>query len=160
MSIKRSAGLLLFRRVPHLEVLIAHTGGPLWARRDLAAWSIPKGEHDDEEPPNVAAAREFVEELGLPVPAGDWLELGEVRQKNGKLVRAWAIEADLDPATMHPGTFSLEWPRGSGTILQVPEVDRVQWFRPEDARPRLFSGQPAFLDRLAELLGEITDPTS
>ena len=160
MSIKRSAGLLLFRRVPHLEVLIAHTGGPLWSRRDLAAWSIPKGEYDDEEPPNTAAAREFVEELGLPVPAGDWLELGEVRQKNGKLVRAWAIEADLDPAAIQPSTFSLEWPRGSGTILQVPEVDRVQWFRPEDARPRMFSGQPAFLDRLADLLGEITDPAS
>ena len=160
MSIKRSAGLLLFRRVPHLEVLIAHTGGPLWARRDLAAWSIPKGEYDDQEPPNIAAAREFVEELGLPVPAGDWLELGEVRQKNGKLVRAWAIEADLDPATIQPGTFPLEWPRRSGTILQVPEVDRVQWFRPADARPRLFSGQPAFLDRLTDLLGEITDPAS
>jgi predicted NUDIX family NTP pyrophosphohydrolase len=152
-TVRRSAGLLLFRRQPALSVLIAHTGGPFWARRDLAAWTIPKGEYGDDEPVRDAAAREFSEELGLPVPAGEWLDLGEVRQKNGKLVQAWAIEADLDPASIVPGTFELEWPAGSGSLRQVPEIDRVQWFTPDEARPRLFTGQQAFLDRLIELLG-------
>lgn len=152
MSARRSAGLLLFRRLPQLEVLIAHTGGPLWAKRDTAAWSIPKGEYGEDESAQAAAAREFTEELGLPVPAGDWLDLGEIRQKNGKLVHAWAIEAELDVASIRPGTFELEWPPRSGRFQQVPEVDRVHWFTPDEARPRLFAGQPELLDRLAALL--------
>ena len=152
MSVRRSAGLLLFRRLPHLEVLIAHTGGPLWAKKDLAAWSIPKGEYDEDEPARAAAAREFTEELGLPVPAGDWLDLGEIRQKNGKQVRAWAVEADLAVESITPGLFELEWPPRSGRLQQVPEVDRVQWFTPDEARPRLFAGQPELLDRLVALL--------
>ena len=151
---RRSAGILLFRRDPDLSVLIAHTGGPFWARRDLAAWSIPKGEYGDDEPARAAAAREFTEELGLPVPDGPWLDLAEIRQKNGKYVRCWAIEADLDPDTVVPGTFELEWPPGSGSVRQVPEIDRVAWFRVDDARPRLFAGQQLFLDRLQEMLDE------
>lgn len=133
-------------------MLLAHTGGPLWAKRELAAWSIPKGEYGEDESAQGAAAREFTEELGLPVPAGEWLDLGEIRQKNGKLVHAWAIEAELDVASIRPGLFELEWPPRSGRFQQVPEVDRVQWFTPDEARPRLFAGQPALLDRLAELL--------
>lgn len=152
MTVRRSAGLLLFRRVPQLEVLIAHTGGPFWAKRDHGAWSIPKGEYLDDEAPSVAAAREFTEELGVAVPDGDWLELGEIRQQNGKHVLAWAIEADLDPAGIVPGTFPLEWPPGSGQVRQVPEVDRVHWFTPDEARPRLFAAQQTFLVRLEELL--------
>lgn len=152
MSVRRSAGLLLFRRRPQLEVLIAHSGGPLWAKRDAAAWSIPKGEYDGDEPARAAAAREFAEELGVPVPSGEWLDLGEIRQKNGKQVHAWAIEADLDVASIRPGLFELEWPPRSGRFRQVPEVDRVQWFTPDEARPRMFAGQSELLDRLVELL--------
>lgn len=152
MTARRSAGLLLFRRRPQFEVLIAHTGGPLWAKRDIAAWSIPKGEYAEDESAQAAAAREFTEELGLPVPAGEWLDLGEIRQKNGKQVHAWAIESDLDVDSIAPGLFELEWPPRSGRFQQVPEVDRVEWFTPDEARPRLFAGQPELLDRLAELL--------
>lgn len=160
-SARRSAGLLLFRRTSGgaVEVLIAHTGGPFFARKDLAAWSIPKGEYEPDEAPQDAARREFTEELGLPVPDGPLLELGEVRQRNGKIVTAWALEADLDPASVVPGTFQLELPRGSGRFVEVPEIDRVAWFAPEEARGRLFAGQAEFLDRLAALL-EPREPSS
>ncbi|UQX88496.1 NUDIX domain-containing protein [Jatrophihabitans telluris] len=150
---RRSAGLLLFRRAPGstgIEVLIAHTGGPFWAKKDTAAWSIPKGEYEADEPALDAARREFTEELGLPVPDGEFIDLGDVTQKNGKIVTAWALEADLDPAAVVPGTFSMELPRGSGRFVEVPEVDRVAWFTPEQAGPRLFAGQSEFLDRLLD----------
>lgn len=153
MTGRRSAGLLLFRHPgPALEVLIGHMGGPFWARRDQAAWSIPKGEHGDEEEPLAAAVREFEEELGRPAPAGPYLSLGEVRQAGGKTVTAWAVEADLDPGTVVPGTFRMEWPRGSGRVQEFPELDRVAWLPLDRAGGKLVAGQRVFLERLATLL--------
>ena len=148
MAVKRSAGLLLFRRRSALEVLLAHPGGPFWARRDAGAWSIPKGEYDADEAPLAAARREFLEELGLPAPDGALIPLGEIRQPSGKLITAWAVEADLDPAAIIPGTFELEWPRGSGRVRTIPEVDRVAWFPLDEARLRIVAGQRPFLDRV------------
>ena len=150
----QSAGILLFRRAGSgVEVLIAHMGGPFWQRRDAGAWSVPKGEYGPDEEPVAAARREFAEELGMPVPAGDLVELGSVRQQSGKVVTIWAVEGDVDPAAVVPGTFELEWPKGSGTIQAFPEVDRVEWFGVEQARDKLVAGQRAFLDRLTERLG-------
>jgi predicted NUDIX family NTP pyrophosphohydrolase len=153
---RRSAGVLLFRRTGDqpdgtVEVLLGHMGGPFWALRDESAWSVPKGEHGPEEEPQDAARREFEEELGLPAPEGSWLDLGEVRQAAGKVVRVWAVEGDLDPEAVTPGTFEMEWPRGSGRIASFPELDRVGWFSLDAARPRLVTAQRTFLDRL-ELL--------
>ncbi len=151
--LRRSAGLLLFRLTGageqrDVEVLIGHMGGPLWERREKAAWSVPKGEYGPDEEPEVAARREFEEELGLPVPDGTWLPLGEIRQNNGKTVVAWALEAELDPADAVPGTFLMEWPRGSGVHQEFPEMDRFAWCTPEQAAERLVSGQGLFVDRL------------
>ncbi|MFJ3929186.1 MULTISPECIES: NUDIX domain-containing protein [unclassified Streptomyces] len=155
MATKRSAGLLLYRRNGGLlEVLIGHMGGPFWAGRDGEAWSIPKGEYTAEEEPAAAARREFEEELGLQPPPGDWRPLGEVRQRNGKIVTAWALEGDLDTSLVVPGTFTMEWPPGSGNRREFPEIDRARWCTPEAARPRLVAAQRAFLDRLLVLLGE------
>ncbi|MFJ7070514.1 NUDIX domain-containing protein [Streptomyces sp. NPDC101115] len=147
---KRSAGLLLFRRSPDgaPQVLIGHMGGPFWAARDEAAWSIPKGEYEPDEEPRAAARREFEEELGLPAPHGEWIALGESRQSNGKLVTVWALEGDLDPDGVVPGTFTMEWPRGSGVLREFPEIDRVGWFGLAQAEPLLVSGQRVFLERL------------
>jgi predicted NUDIX family NTP pyrophosphohydrolase len=148
---KRSAGLLLFRQVDAgVEVLLGHMGGPFWARKDAGAWSIPKGEYEPDEEPLAAARREFTEELGLPAPSGDLLELGEVRQSGGKVVTVWAIEGDLDPATIVPGTFELEWPRGSGVRREFPEIDRAAWFDLDQAATKIVGGQRPFLDRLVE----------
>lgn len=156
MSLRYSAGVLLFRRNPALEVLIGHMGGPLWARKDASAWSIPKGEYDPaEEKAEAAAAREFTEELGLPVPEGEWLSLGDVEYGSGrgrKQVSIWAVEADLDPALVVPGDFDMEWPPRSGRIQQFPEIDRAEWFTPDIAHDKLGAGQRPFLDRLAEAL--------
>ncbi|MGA4843931.1 NUDIX domain-containing protein [Streptomyces sp. G45] len=155
MTGRRSAGLLLFRvRESGPEVLVGHMGGPFWARRDQAAWSIPKGEYGDDEEPLAAAVREFTEELGLPAPPGPYLSLGEVRQAGGKVVAVWAVEADLDPAAVVPGTFRMEWPRGSGRTREFPELDRVGWFPLEHARDKLVAGQRAFLERLAAALAD------
>lgn len=154
MAAKRSAGLLVFRRTDSgIEVLLGHMGGPFWAQKDAGAWSIPKGEHDSNETPQAAARREFSEELGLPPPDGELLDLGEVRQSGGKTVSAWAVEGDLDPADVIPGTFELEWPRGSGNMRAFPEVDRVGWFDLEAARAKVVTAQRTFLDRLAQRLG-------
>jgi predicted NUDIX family NTP pyrophosphohydrolase len=151
---KRSAGLLLFRwRVSELEVLLGHLGGPFWARRDAGAWSLPKGEPEPDEELLATARREFEEELGLPVPAGDVVPLGEVRQSGGKRVTAWAVEGDLDPDRAVPGTFEMEWPRGSGTMRTFPELDRVAWFHLATAHERIVAGQRPFLDRLSDHLG-------
>ena len=150
---RRSAGILLYRqRGDRLEVLLVHPGGPLWARRDAGAWSIPKGEYDDGEEPLAAARREFEEELGTAPPDGDAAELGEVRQKRGKFVRAWAIAGDLDPATAVSNTFELEWPPRSGRRIEVPEVDRAEWFALDAAREKLNPAQVVLLERLAEVL--------
>lgn len=151
---KRSAGLLLFRHTDRgLEVLLGHMGGPFWATKDEGAWSVPKGEYEADEPAWEAARREFQEELGIAPPDGPALPLGEIAQRNGKIVTAWAVAADLDPATVAPGTFTMEWPPHSGRVQEFPELDRVAWFTPEEARPLMVSGQGTFLDRLAEHSG-------
>ncbi|CAM5694798.1 hypothetical protein SALBM311S_10163 [Streptomyces alboniger] len=148
---KRSAGLLLFRHTDHgLEVLLGHMGGPFFARRDAGAWTVPKGEYEPDEPAWDAARREFQEELGLAPPDGEAVPLGEVRQTNGKIVTAWAMAADLDPATIRPGTFRMEWPPRSGQIQEFPELDRVAWFGLDAARAVIVKAQAAFLDRLTE----------
>ncbi|APU16509.1 NUDIX domain-containing protein [Actinoalloteichus fjordicus] len=153
MTGRHSAGLLLFRTPgPDVEVLLGHMGGPFWARRDAGAWSLPKGEYLEDEPPEAAARREFQEELGLPAPTGELLPLGEVRQSGGKIVTAWAVAGEVDPHRVVPGTFDLEWPRGSGRVRQFPEVDRVQWFTLPEAAERIVAAQRVFLDRLAERL--------
>lgn len=151
---KRSAGLLLFRRsAGSFEVLLVHPGGPFWARRDAAAWSIPKGEVDGEDTDATTAAREFEEELGSLPPADGWIDLGEVTQAGGKHVHAFAVEGDLDPAAIESGTFEMEWPPRSGRRQSFPEVDRAAWFGPEEAGLRLVRAQAAFVRRLADQLG-------
>lgn len=149
-SPRRSAGILLHRRQGgELEVLLVHPGGPFWARRDEGAWSIPKGEYDADEDALTAARREFEEELGTVPPAGPTDDLGEIRQKGGKLVRAFAIEGDLDVRRITSNTFSLEWPPRSGRMIQVPEVDRAQWFALDEAGKKINRAQVELLERLA-----------
>jgi predicted NUDIX family NTP pyrophosphohydrolase len=145
---------VLYRRTAvGLEVLLVHPGGPFWARRDLGAWSLPKGEYADGELALDAARREFAEELGSPPPAGDFFDLGEVRQKSGKLVRAWAVSGDLDAAGIVSNEFEMEWPPRSGRSRSFPEVDRAGWFALDEARRRINSGQAPLLDRLQEAVG-------
>ncbi len=150
-----SAGLLLYRHGEGgLEVLLVQPGGPVWARRDLGAWSVPKGEYvEGEEEPLAAARREFAEELGTPPPAGETTDLGEVRQKSGKRVRAWGIASDLDTERITSNTFVMQWPPRSGRMQEFPEVDRAEWFPVAEARERINPAQAAFLDRLAEAVG-------
>lgn len=146
---KLSAGVILYRtRDGVVEVLIAHPGGPFWARKDDGAWSIPKGEYTEGEDPWAAARREFAEELGLAVPAGPQLDLGQLKQSDGKVVSAFAVHADLDITDARSNTFELEWPKGSGKLREFPEVDRVGWFAVASARIKLLKGQHGFLDRL------------
>ena len=147
-----SAGLLLYRMAPDavVEVLIAHPGGPFWARKDEAAWSVPKGEYLEGEDARQAAYREFEEEVGLPVPAGEPIFLGERRQSGGKRVRVWALRSDLDVTNASSNTFELEWPRGSGRVREYPEVDRVEWVSTAVARRKLVKGQVPFVDVLLE----------
>ncbi|AYY14235.1 NUDIX domain-containing protein [Actinobacteria bacterium YIM 96077] len=158
MAAKQSAGVLLFRRNGgrdggHVEVLLGHMGGPFWARRDAGAWSVIKGEYDPGEEPLDAARREFEEELGLRAPDTEYVDLGHVKQSGGKTITVWAAESDLDPETVTPGTFELEWPRGSGRIQEFPELDRVEWFDVATAHDKIVSGQRPFLDRLRDHLG-------
>lgn len=149
-----SAGLIVFReRDLVLEVLLGHMGGPFWARRDEGAWSIPKGELDEGEEPLAAALREFAEELGHAPPAGPWLELGEIRQRAGKTVIAFAVEGEFDPAQLQPGTFEMRWPPRSGRVQAFPEVDRVAWFDLPTAKAKIVKRQVALLERLAALRG-------
>ncbi|MET7344389.1 NUDIX domain-containing protein [Streptomyces sp. NPDC005547] len=153
---RRSAGLLLFRTGAGqgLEVFIGHMGGPFWTGREEAAWSVPKGEYEPDEEPGAAARREFEEEFGHPPPEGAWVALGEARQPSGKTVTVWALEGDIDPAGAVPGTFTMEWPRGSGELREFPEMDRFAWCTPEAAAERLVKGQRVFLDRLREHLAQ------
>lgn len=148
-----SAGLLLYRTgASGLEVLLVHPGGPFWQRRDLGAWSIPKGEPIEGESLLEAARREVAEETGFAVPEGPAIDLGHVRQKGGKEVHAWAVQADLDPAALRSNTFELEWPRGSGRRRTFPEIDAAAWFDPAEARRRILPAQAALLDRLEAAL--------
>jgi predicted NUDIX family NTP pyrophosphohydrolase len=153
---RRSAGILLFRRTARgTEVLLVHPGGPVWARRDAGAWSIPKGEHDaGDADPRACALREFEEETGTAPDPSELVSLGEVRQKSGKVVSAWAVEGDLDASAIRSNTFEMEWPPRSGRRQTFPEVDRAEWFAPDAAREKLLPAQAAFVDRLLEHLGE------
>jgi predicted NUDIX family NTP pyrophosphohydrolase len=149
-----SAGLLLYRRRGEgIEVFLVHPGGPFWAKKDKAAWSIPKGEVDPDEDLLAAARREVLEETGLVVE-GAVHPLGPVRQAGGKLVHAFAVEADADPAALHSNTFEMEWPPRSGRTQTFPEVDRAAWFPLEVARDRIHKGQQGLLDQLQGLVGQ------
>jgi predicted NUDIX family NTP pyrophosphohydrolase len=148
-----SAGILLHRRAgAATEVLLVHPGGPFWAKKDLGAWSVPKGEVGEGEDPRACALRELGEELGsgLGLAAGDLTELGSVRQKGGKTVHCWAAEGDFDPAELRSNTFTMEWPPRSGTQQEFPEVDRAEWFGLEAAREKINPAQAELLDRLAQ----------
>jgi predicted NUDIX family NTP pyrophosphohydrolase len=152
---KRSAGILMHRGSPQsLELLLVHPGGPLWANTDDGAWSIPKGEYDEAEDPLAVAIREFTEELGARPFSGPTklLNLGEIVQPGGKHVTAFAVAGDFDPATLSSNLFDLEWPPNTGRTQSFPEVDRAQWFRPEEARQKILPGQAPFIDRLLQRL--------
>lgn len=153
VAAKESAGILLFRRGAAGELLLVHPGGPFWAKKDLGAWSIPKGELDRGEDPKHCALRELGEELGPAAPAlgpADLIALGSIRQRAGKVVTAWAAEADFDPASLASNSFELEWPPRSGSLREFPEVDRAEWFEPAEARRRILPAQAPLLDRLLE----------
>jgi predicted NUDIX family NTP pyrophosphohydrolase len=156
---QRSAGILLYRRRQGaIEMLLVHPGGPFWANKDDGAWSIPKGEYAPEEDPLTAAKREFAEETGAPVD-GKAIALGSFRQSSAKIVDAWAVEGDFDPATLRSNTFSMEWPPRSGRMREVPEVDRAQWFTPEEAARKLLKGQRPILETLLRALRPGSDPS-
>ncbi len=151
---KLSAGLLLYRRpADGLEVLVAHPGGPVWARRDAGAWSLPKGAPLPDEKLLAAARREFEEETGQRPPDGEVQDLGEVRMRSGKVVHAFAQEGDLDPGRLVSMRAEVEWPPRSGRMISVPEIDRVLWASPSEARRRLNPAQATFVDRLLGVLG-------
>jgi predicted NUDIX family NTP pyrophosphohydrolase len=156
---RRSAGILLWRRAGGaaggVEVLLAHPGGPIFARKDHGHWTIPKGEIEAGESAWDVARREFEEETGFPAPDGPAIELGEVRQKGGKLVVAWALAGDLDVDAARSNTFWLEWPPRSGRRMEVPEVDRVAWFTPAEARARIKETQIPFIDRLVAAFDDL-----
>jgi predicted NUDIX family NTP pyrophosphohydrolase len=157
VAAKRSAGVLLFRLVDGTpQLLLVHPGGPYWAKRDLGAWTIPKGEYEAEESARECALRELAEELGAAAPRLEpeaLIDLGSVRQKAGKVVEAWAAEAEFDPAALDSNTFAVEWPPRSGTQREFPEVDRAEWFDPDLARQKILPAQAELIDRLLEHLG-------
>jgi predicted NUDIX family NTP pyrophosphohydrolase len=149
---KRSAGLLMYRWHNHeLQVFLVHPGGPFWAKKDMGAWSVAKGEYVDGEIPLEAAKREFQEETGF-VAQGAFLELGTVQQSGGKVVSAWAFEGDCDPAAMVSNHCQVEWPPRSGRMIEIPEVDRGDWFSIAEGRERILKSQAPFLDRLCQML--------
>ncbi len=154
-----SAGLIVFRvREGTLQLLLGHMGGPYWARKDEGAWSIPKGELSEGEDALAGALREYAEELGHPPPDGPVIELGEIRQRAGKRVVAFAVEGDFDPARLDPGTFELEWPPRSGRRQAFPEIDRVAWFDLVTAKRKIVKGQAPLLDRLADKVAGGQEP--
>ncbi len=152
---KLSAGLLLYRRTDdEVEVLVAHPGGPIWSRRDAGAWSLPKGAANDHEELLDAARREFEEETGHQPPDTSPIDLGEVRMRSGKVVHAWGVEGDLDPRQIRSMTVEVEWPPKTGRRITVPEIDRVLWADPTEARRRLNPAQSVFVDRLLQALAK------
>ncbi|HSR94887.1 MAG TPA: NUDIX domain-containing protein [Solirubrobacterales bacterium] len=156
MAAQESAGVLLFRRIAEPELLLVHPGGPFWAKRDLGAWSIPKGVSEEGEDLRQCALRELAEELGPAAPSpgpADLIELGSIRQKGGKVVHAWAAESEFDPVALSSNSFELEWPPRSGVRREFPEVDRAGWFAPAEARRRILPAQAELIDRLLDLLG-------
>jgi predicted NUDIX family NTP pyrophosphohydrolase len=148
---KLSAGILMFRKHPSVQVFLVHPGGPFWRNKDAGAWSIPKGEYAPDQDPLQAAKREFAEETGLAVD-GAFLPLGQVKQAGGKTITAWAVEGDCSPADIRSNAFSIEWPPKSGRQQEFPEVDRAGWFSLDEARTRILKGQMPFLDKLLALL--------
>lgn len=156
MAGKESAGILLFRDRAEPELLLVHPGGPYWSKKDLGAWSIPKGEPDPGEEKPQCGLRELREELGPeapPLSVSDLIELGSIRQKGGKLVHAWAAEGEFDPAKLDSNSFEFEWPPRSGNKREFPEVDRAEWFEQDAARRKINPAQVVLLDRLLEALG-------
>ncbi|HEX2228346.1 MAG TPA: NUDIX domain-containing protein [Candidatus Binatia bacterium] len=151
MRKKDSAGLLLYRRCGELQVLLVHPGGPFWTKKDAGSWSVPKGEFSEGEDALQAARREFTEETGFTIE-GDFCRLDPVKQSGGKVVHAWAVEADCDPSQVRSNSFSMEWPPKSGQIQQFPEVDRAEWFAINEARKRIIKGQVELLEQLAAKL--------
>ena len=155
MAKQPSAGILLYRRRDGgLEVLLVHPGGPMWAKRDAGAWSIPKGEYEPAEEPLAAAQREFAEELGTPAPDGEPVDLGQVRQRSGKVVSAWALPGDLDAAAIVSNTCMVQWPPRSGREIEIPEVDRAEWFDMASAREKINPAQVALIERLERALAQ------
>jgi predicted NUDIX family NTP pyrophosphohydrolase len=156
MASKHSAGILLFRRgeAGGVEFLLVHPGGPFWRRKDQGAWTIPKGQIEDEEEARACAIRELEEELGNApeLDPGELIELGSIKQRAGKVVDAWAAEAEFDPAELDSNTFSMEWPPRSGEEQEFPEVDKAEWFDLEQAREKILPAQAELLDRLLERL--------
>jgi predicted NUDIX family NTP pyrophosphohydrolase len=151
---KLSAGLLLYRMAgDDVEVLIGHPGGPFWARKDEGAWSILKGEYVEGEDPWTVARREFEEETGKPPPDGPRIDFAPVKQPSGKVITAFAVRGDFDVEGTQSNTFTVEWPKGSGTFREYPEIDRVDWFSVAEARSKLLKGQRPLLDRLLEAVG-------
>jgi predicted NUDIX family NTP pyrophosphohydrolase len=149
----KSAGIIAYRKRRNLEILLVHPGGPFWRNKDLGAWSIPKGEYAEEEDAETAARREFAEELGFE-PAVPLIALGEVKQRGGKIVTAFAAQLDIDVSSIRSNTFEMEWPPRSRKRQVFPEVDRAEWFTLEKAREKINAGQRPLLDRLAQLAGE------
>lgn len=146
---KRSAGILLYRGIGDaLEVLLVHPGGPFWAKKDAGAWSIPKGEYDEGEDPLAVAKREFAEETGSMPPQAGYIDLGELAQPSRKLITAFAVEGDFDPAELKSNSFELEWPPKSARKQAFPEIDRAAWFSPDEARTKILLGQSPFINRL------------
>jgi predicted NUDIX family NTP pyrophosphohydrolase len=155
---RKSAGLLVFRRQGReIEVFLAHMGGPFWARKDGASWSIPKGEFEDDEDPLEAAKREFREETGL-IPTGKFIELAPVKQSGGKTIFAWAVEWDCDATAIKSNTFTIEWPPESGKMREFPEIDRVAWFSLSEARRKILKGQMPLLDQLEIQIRDANQP--
>jgi predicted NUDIX family NTP pyrophosphohydrolase len=151
---KRSAGIIVYRKTPDsIDVMLAHMGSPWWAKKDVGSWTIPKGEINDGEDAFDTAKREFVEELSLPVPDGEFIDLGAIEQHNNKTVQAWAIEADIDVSKIKSNTFKIEWPPKSGKEQEFPEIDRAGWFDLSTAAQKAVRGQAALFERLAEKLG-------
>lgn len=150
-SKKKSAGILVYRLKKELEVFLVHPGGPLWKNKDEGAWSIPKGEFGDDEDPLKAAKREFTEETGIVID-GDFIRLDPVRQKSGKIVHAWAVESDPDTSNIISNTFELEWPPRSGKKINVPEVDRGEWFGISEAKLKINPGQVGLIEQLVNKL--------
>jgi predicted NUDIX family NTP pyrophosphohydrolase len=151
---KLSAGILVYRKnKDEVEVLLAHLGGPFWAKKDDGAWSIFKGEYEGDEKAFDAAKREFKEETSHDPPEGEYIELGEISRKDGKIITAWAVEADFDEDTIVSNLFEMQWPPRSGKLQEFPENDRAAWFTLSDAFPKMHSGQLIFIERLVEKLG-------
>lgn len=155
---KKSAGILMYKRSGReVFLLLVHPGGPFWAKKDLGAWSIPKGEYEKGEDPLTAAKREFCEEMGAE-PSGEFWDLGALVQPSRKEIVAWAVEADFPVGELKSNTFELEWPPRSGRKKEFPEVDRAEWFNPPDARRKILAGQVEFIDRLLDLIGYAEPP--